>query len=106
MTNPTDMTKPTRDKVIEYMLNQGPSTVLLFCILFGGGYAIVNLVPQHLQQIQSGYDRNSSDLKEIARDLRDTSKEYGAAVNKLAERVDDLTKRVDRLMERDYVRQP
>lgn len=41
---------------LQWLVSQGVSTVLLFCILAGGGYACYSLVPQHLQQIQKGYE--------------------------------------------------
>lgn len=105
MTTPTDPAgKSYKEKAVDWLFNQAASTVLLAGILFGGGYSIVNLVPEHLKAIQSGYDRNSADLKEVVKEIRDTSREYSEATDKLTDRVDDLTKRVDRLVEREFAK--
>lgn len=45
---------------VRWLWKQGPTTVLLFLILgaitWGGHYSITTAIPQHLQQIQKGYE--------------------------------------------------
>jgi hypothetical protein len=49
--------KTWREIGIAWLVNQGVSTVLLFCILAGGSYLTYVMVPKHLETIQQGYER-------------------------------------------------
>ena len=48
-----------KGKAVKWLADQGPITVLLFCILatiaYLGKYAIETGIPKHLEQIQTGY---------------------------------------------------
>lgn len=52
-----------RRKIIEWIAQQGVSTILLCLILGFIGYAIVVLVPQHIAIIQAGYEKNAAALE-------------------------------------------
>lgn len=84
--------KNAKELAAKWLFSQGTSTVLLFCILLGLGYSVVYVIPQHMQLIQAGYDRNARDLKE--------------ATTPIANSVDKLAERVDRLIDREYRREP
>lgn len=53
------MTIDTKEKVIEWLFQQGVSTVLLVAILTFLGYAVTVMVPKHFDQIEKGYGRNA-----------------------------------------------
>lgn len=61
---------------MEWLLNQGVSTVLLFLILAFMGHAVLYQIPLHLQTIQQGYktieESNDKQLERIlkAQDVR------------------------------------
>jgi uncharacterized protein YabE (DUF348 family) len=49
------MTTDTKDAIIDWLKQQGVSTVLLFLILLFIGYAVAVLVPEHINIIKAGY---------------------------------------------------
>lgn len=49
--------KTWREIGINWLVNQGAVTVLLFCICVGGGYMAYVMIPTHLNAIQSGYEK-------------------------------------------------
>ena len=55
---------------LNWLINQGAVTVLLFGILSSGGYMAYVMIPKHLETIQSGYekieDRNSMAIEKLA----------------------------------------
>ena len=51
-----------KSKLSEWIFGQAVSTVLLCGILGFMGYAVIHLVPAHLQQIEDGYRRNAEIL--------------------------------------------
>jgi hypothetical protein len=53
------VTVETKEKVLEWVFQQGVSTVLLCGILAFMGYAVVFIVPTHIDQIEKGYQRNA-----------------------------------------------
>ena len=53
------MTQDVKDRILEWMFQQGVSTVLLCGILAFMGYAVVFIVPSHIDQIERGYQRNA-----------------------------------------------
>ena len=63
------MTDQTKDAVIDWLKQQGVSTVLLFAILAFLGYAAIFLAPLHIDMIKQGYkdiaDVNSQTIKNI-----------------------------------------
>ena len=56
------MTDQTYQKTIDWLLNQGISTILLCAILMFLGYGIIYLIPDHITQIQKGYEQNAATL--------------------------------------------
>lgn len=54
--------KPWRRLVLEWLFNQGVSTVLLIInvtvMVYFFNYALQTAIPAHLSAIQAGYDRN------------------------------------------------
>ena len=46
-----------RQRALDWLFNQGVSTVLLFSILMLGVYVVRDILPRHLEMIQSGYER-------------------------------------------------
>ena len=63
------MTIETKEAIIDWLKQQGVSTVLLCAILAFIGYAVVFLVPVHLTMIKDGYkevsERNSQTIEKI-----------------------------------------
>jgi hypothetical protein len=63
------VTDQTKDAVIDWLKQQGVSTVLLFAILAFLGYAAIFLAPLHIDMIKQGYkdiaDVNSQTIKNI-----------------------------------------
>lgn len=55
--------KENRSKLIEWLLQQGVSTILLCAILVFLGYGIIVLVPSHITLIQQGYEKNAASLE-------------------------------------------
>jgi hypothetical protein len=51
-----------KERLIEWLLQQGVSTILLCCILAFMGYGIIYMVPAHLEMIQSGFQKNAQEL--------------------------------------------
>jgi hypothetical protein len=45
--------------VVEWLFQQGVSTVLLCAILAFLGYSVIFIVPTHFDQIEKGYGRNA-----------------------------------------------
>lgn len=56
------MTIETKEKVIEWIFQQGVSTVLLCGILIFLAYAVLKVAPVHINQIEQGYQRNAEIL--------------------------------------------
>ena len=54
------MSEDLKNKIVNWLLQQGVSTVLLCAILSFMAYGIVFLVPTHLELIQKGYEKNAS----------------------------------------------
>lgn len=54
------MSDDTKNKILNWLLQQGVSTVLLCAILGFMGYGIIWIVPSHLELIQRGYEKNAS----------------------------------------------
>ncbi len=52
------MSDDTKNKIINWLLQQGVSTVLLCAILGFMVYGIIWIVPAHLELIQRGYEKN------------------------------------------------
>lgn len=53
-----------RATAANYAVQQGPAFVLLSAILAFLGYAVLEIVPQHLEAINKGYEKNAIMLKE------------------------------------------
>jgi hypothetical protein len=53
------MTIETKERILEWVFQQGVSTVLLCGILAFMGYAVIFIVPSHIDQIEKGYQRNA-----------------------------------------------
>lgn len=81
-------------KIVDYLLQQGVPTILLFSILGLGVYALNIAVPQHLRSIQDGYlaiEKSSNEraarwqaaVKELAEDFRDIRTQDRALVDKI-----------------------
>jgi sirohydrochlorin ferrochelatase len=49
------VTTDTKEAVIDWLKQQGVSTVLLIALLTFAGYAVTFLVPQHITLIKDGY---------------------------------------------------
>lgn len=49
------MTIETKEAIVDWLKQQGVSTVLLCVILGFLGYAVVFLVPEHIRMIKEGY---------------------------------------------------
>jgi hypothetical protein len=74
-----------REIGMKWLVNQGVSTVLLFCIVFGGGYMAYVMIPQHLATIQQGYERIAD--------------RHDKAVEKLAESHEKSVDRIANILE-------
>jgi inner membrane protein involved in colicin E2 resistance len=63
------VTIDTKEAIIDWLKQQGVSTVLLCAILAFIGYAVVFLVPVHIAMIKDGYkevaERNSQTIEKI-----------------------------------------
>jgi hypothetical protein len=81
----TDQTPKITDRIITWAAGQPFNNVLLLLILFGGAWIVTTAVPQHLQQIQRGYES----LTESHRDERERTQQlYDKWMNRTsAERV-------------------
>ena len=87
------MTIDTKEAIVDWLKQQGVSTVLLVAILAFIGYGVVFLVPLHIQMIKDGY-------KEIA-------ERHAITVEKIVESHDrDRQMFVDLLNGRQLVKQP
>jgi hypothetical protein len=53
------VTQDTKERILEWVFQQGVSTVLLCGILAFMGYAVIFIVPSHIDQIEKGYQRNA-----------------------------------------------
>lgn len=84
------ITKPTPlERLMDWTFSQGPSTVVLVMILFGGGYMAYQLVPRYIQQLgetQMAIEKShreerekamatSADQREKDRAMRDKERE-------------------------------
>ena len=56
------MTQDTKDRILEWVFQQGVSTVLLCGILLFIAYAVLKVAPIHIDQIEQGYQRNAEIL--------------------------------------------
>lgn len=74
-----------KEMAAKWLFSQGVSTVLLVGILFYAAYVAQTVIPWHMQMMQSGYDRNATELK--------------AATAPLANSVDKLADRIDRVVD-------
>ena len=63
------MSVETKEAIIDWLKQQGVSTVLLCGILAFLGYAVIFLVPVHLTMIKDGYkevsERNAATIEKI-----------------------------------------
>ena len=63
------MTIETKEAIVDWLKQQGVSTVLLFAILVFIGYAVIFLVPVHLTMIKEGYkevnERSSQTIEKL-----------------------------------------
>jgi hypothetical protein len=96
MTTPTDdetHKKTPYERTFDWLLNQGPSTILLAALLW---FAYQG-TPAVITKIQEGYDRNAKALDASAARFDAGAARYEAVTGRLADRVDELADRVDRL---------
>ena len=56
----TDKDVTVKEKLADWLFNQGVSTVLLFMLVAIFAYGIKYMVPVHLKQIQEGYEKIES----------------------------------------------
>lgn len=65
-----------KTEVVRWLFHQGPVTVILFLILFGGyriaNYAVDVAIPAHLRQIQDGYEKIEAKQAERFKGLADS----------------------------------
>lgn len=80
------MNQRTKEKTLDWLFNQGIAAVLLFCILGFLGYGTIYLVPDHLDQIQRGYQQNASEFKEGMETVATSNKEGMEAIADAHER--------------------
>jgi hypothetical protein len=66
------MTQDTKDRILEWVFQQGVSTVLLCGILVFIAYAVLQVAPIHIQQIEDGYQRNAEILNKSLERLADS----------------------------------
>ena len=66
------MTQDTKDRILEWVFQQGVSTVLLCGILVFIAYAVLKVAPIHIQQIEDGYQRNAEILNKSLERLADS----------------------------------
>ena len=66
------MTQDTKDRILEWVFQQGVSTVLLCGILVFIAYAVLKVAPIHIQQIEDGYQRNAEILNRSLERLADS----------------------------------
>ena len=76
------MTQKTYERIVDWLLTQGISTVLLCAILAFLGYGIVYMVPAHLEQIQGGYREVTN---QTTQSLEKTTGEFTRSLDKLVE---------------------
>lgn len=87
------MTQDAKEKLIEWIFQQGVSTVLLCGILVFIAYAVLKVAPVHIDQIEKGYQRNAEILNK--------------SIDKMMESHDrDRQMFVDLLNGRQLVKQP
>lgn len=71
--------KTVRDRLLEWLFQQGVSTVLLVAILstlaYFGNYEQRVAIPQRIRDIQAGYDRNLEVHRRIEAAQRESFKE-------------------------------
>lgn len=63
------------EMLAKYMTNQTFTNFLLVMVLVGGGVTVVKLVPVHLQQIQTGYEREGQLNRDLIRELDQNHRE-------------------------------
>ena len=87
---------PLKELLIRWILSQGVSTILLMAILFGVyrgmDYAMDVAIPEHLRQIQSGYEKIENNHTKEVEALRKT---FETSLERLERRhadLDDLNK--------------
>lgn len=87
------MTIDTKEAIVDWLKQQGVSTVLLCAILAFIGYGVVFLVPVHIEMIKDGY--------------REISERHSATVEKLVDSHDkDRQMFVDLLSGRQLTHKP
>lgn len=78
-TAPTEDPKTLKELVARWLLGQEAIVVVLFMILgvtgWLGHYGLTQAIPSHLQQIQTGYEKNAATLKEAVEKCCDDRKE-------------------------------
>jgi hypothetical protein len=75
------VSEKTKERFVEWLLAQGVSTLLLCAILCAMGYGIFELVPDHLNMIQEGYQKQAVELTrslEAVTSSQDREREYHA----------------------------
>lgn len=87
-----------RIEVLRWAANQGPVTIILFLILWGGyriaNYAIDVAIPAHLHQIQAGYETIEAKQADRFRALTDTlTNESEKNREVLSDVIDELKRR-------------
>ena len=87
------MTDQTKEALIDWLKQQGVSTVLLCAILAFIGYGVIFLVPVHIEMIKDGY--------------QEVTDRHAVTVEKIVESHDrDRQMFVDLLNGRQLVKQP
>jgi hypothetical protein len=66
------VTVETKEKVLEWVFQQGVSTVLLCGILIFIAYAVLKVAPVHIDQIEQGYQRNAETLNKSIEKMMDS----------------------------------
>lgn len=66
------MTQDTKYRILEWVFQQGVSTVLLCGILVFIAYAVLKVAPIHIDQIEQGYQRNAEILNKSLERLADS----------------------------------
>lgn len=75
-----------KEKALEWLFQQGASTVLLVGILgsllYGLHYAMTTAIPKHLEQIQTGYDRIA---EQHSKEVQATNASHEKMIQRLTE---------------------
>jgi len=84
-------TEGYRELAIQWLMQQGVSTVLLTAqtglFLYIGYYAVHTAIPMHLKSIQDGYTSHATMFKEIRTEDRETAKELTIEIKSLVQTI-------------------